>query len=153
MSHPPWPGSAPQALHPRVEHGSAPGKRCAPNLPGSLTRSLSRRLGVDATTAMRIALLYGDMEWLANGASQVRYSASDYARRQGLHRHTVASDLRRLAEIQAIQVSTDSCSAPWIHLHGLHETDPVDLDASPVDTSAIPLSMSATPPCRWERQH
>jgi hypothetical protein len=44
-------------------------KRCAPNLPGSLTRSLSRRLGVDATTAMRIALLYGDMEWLAGGAS------------------------------------------------------------------------------------
>ena len=30
---------------------------------------------------MRIALLYGDIEWLAAGAAELRYSASDYARR------------------------------------------------------------------------
>ena len=70
----------------------ASGPRTVPNLPGALTRQLSSRLGVDATTAMRVALLYGDIEWLAGGEVSVRYSASDYARRQGLHRHTVMAD-------------------------------------------------------------
>jgi hypothetical protein len=134
-------------------------KRCAPNLPGSLTRSLSRRLGVDATTAMRVALLYGDMEWLAGGGTQLRYSASDYARRQGLHRHTVAADLRRLVEIRAIQITHDSCNAACIQLQGLdvveaamQEASPVELIDTPVDANATPLSLPSTPPCRYEHQ-
>jgi hypothetical protein len=127
-------------------------RRCAPNLPGSLTRSLSKRLGVDATTAMRIALLYGDMEWLAGGDSQLRYSASDYGRRQGLHRHTVASDLRRLQDIRAIHITQDSCSASWIQLLGLDEMHPVEQINTPVDDSAMPLSIPTTSPCRFEHQ-
>ncbi|MFN9547740.1 MAG: hypothetical protein ACK6AD_11845, partial [Cyanobacteriota bacterium] len=102
---------------------SAPGKRCAPNLPGSLTRSLSCRLRVDATTAMRVALLYGDMEWLASGASQVRYSASDYARRQGMHRNTIHADIKRLAAIGAIRLDCDRANSITVDLLGLFPTE------------------------------
>jgi hypothetical protein len=109
-------------------------------------------LGVDATTAMRIALLYGDMEWLAGGGSQLRYSASDYGRRQGLHRHTVSSDLRRLQDIRAIHITQDSCSASWIQLLGLDEMHPVEQINTPVDDSAMPLSIPTTSPCRFEHQ-
>ena len=41
-------------------------------MPGTITRGLSALLGVDASTAMRIALLYGDIEWLAAGAAAPR---------------------------------------------------------------------------------
>lgn len=94
-------------------------RRWAPNIPGSLTRSLSRCLGVDACAAMRIALLYGDMEWRAGGAALLHYSASDYARRQGLHRQTVHADIRRLQSIGAITVSYDRCRQAVLELHGL----------------------------------
>ena len=100
-------------------------------MPGSLTRSLSRRLGVDATTAMRIALLYGDMEWCAAGASQVRYSARDYARRQGLSRNTVLADLQRLQRIGAVSLQMEACAALALYgLHGLHadQQDPAVAD-------------------------
>jgi hypothetical protein len=94
-------------------------RRWAPNIPGSLTRSLSRALGVDAISAMRIALLYGDIEWQAGGAALLRYSGSDYARRQGLHRQTVHADIRRLQDIGAITVSYDRCRQAVLELHGL----------------------------------
>ena len=160
MSHPPWPGSEHQAFHSRVEHCSAPGKRCAPNLPGSLTRSLSRRLGVDATTAMRVALLYGDMEWLAGGDSQVRYSASDYARRQGMHRNTIHADIKRLVAIGAIRLDCDRANSITVDLLGLFPTEqeiealalPSGNPCSPEQqalppSTASPLPFGAATPC------
>jgi hypothetical protein len=104
---------------PLATAAATPAKRWAPNIPGSLTRALCRRFGVDGLTAMRIALLYGDMEWLAAGATSLRYSASDYARRQAVHRHTVHADLRRLEAIGAIGVSYDHCNGAVLQLHGL----------------------------------
>ena len=53
------------AAPPVVPAGRWSSGRTVPNLPGALTRQLSARLGVDATAAMRIALLYGDIEWQA----------------------------------------------------------------------------------------
>lgn len=93
--------------------------RTVPNLPGSLIRQLARRLNTTATTAMRVALLYGDIEWKAAGDPQLSYSASDYGRRQGLHRHTVQADLRRLVRLGAISVRYDSCNSAQLLLHGL----------------------------------
>ncbi|MEY4354709.1 MAG: hypothetical protein RLZZ609_2950 [Cyanobacteriota bacterium] len=68
---------------------------------------------------MRIALLYGDMEWLAGGLGQLRYSASDYGCRQGLQRNTVHADLRRLAAIGAIRLYCDQANSASIDLLGL----------------------------------
>ena len=104
---------------PPANGSGKPCRRWAPNIPGSLTRSLSRALGVDAISAMRIALLYGDIEWQAGGAALVHYSGSDYARRQGLHRQTVHADIRRLQDIGAITVSYDRCRQAVLELHGL----------------------------------
>ena len=53
-------------------------RRWAPNIPGTLIRALSQRLGVDGIAAMRIALLYGDIEWQAAPASELRYSARSF---------------------------------------------------------------------------
>lgn len=108
---------------PPANGSGKPCRRWAPNIPGSLTRSLSRALGVDAISAMRIALLYGDIEWHAGGAALLRYSGSDYARRQGLHRQTVHADIRRLQAIGAITVSYDRCRQAVLELHGLGRLD------------------------------
>lgn len=114
-------------------------RRCVPNLPGSLTRSLSKRLGVDATTAMRIALLYGDMEWLAAGASQVRYSARDYARRQGLSRNTVLADLHRLQRLGSLSLLVESSVALTLYgLNGLHPDGQDDAFAAGNDATDLP---------------
>lgn len=108
---------------PPANGAAKPCRRWAPNIPGSLTRALSRALGVDAISAMRIALLYGDIEWHAGGAALVHYSGSDYARRQGLHRQTVHADIRRLQDIGAITVSYDRCRQAVLELHGLGRLD------------------------------
>ncbi|MFM7548984.1 MAG: hypothetical protein ACKO8I_08935, partial [Cyanobacteriota bacterium] len=128
MAQTPWLGPEAPPPHSTAEQSPPHVRRCAPNLPGSLTRSLSRRLGVDATTAMRIALLYGDMEWLASGASQVRYSARDYARRQGLSRNTVLADLHRLQRLGALSLQME-CSVA-LALYGLHGLYPDHQDGA-----------------------
>ena len=68
-------------------------RRTVPNLPGALIHHLRCSLAIDPTTAMRVALLYGDMEWQADGARELRWSARDYARRHGFSRNTVRADL------------------------------------------------------------
>ena len=61
MNHPqgpipvPIPSGATTAGLPRAAGAGV--ARTVPNLPGALTRQLSARLRIDATTAMRIALL------------------------------------------------------------------------------------------------
>jgi hypothetical protein len=153
-------------------------RRWAPNIPGTLIRALSQRLGVDGIAAMRIALLYGDIEWQAAPASELRYSASDYARRMGIHRQTVQADLRRLEAIGAIGIDQDPSHGAVLQLHGLgclsaepcrseHQPcrshrQPCRSDRHPpcrsehhppVDGVDNPLSMASTTPCRWDRQH
>jgi hypothetical protein len=98
---------------------------------------------------MRIALLYGDMEWLAAGATSLRYSASDYARRQAVHRHTVHADLRRLEAIGAIGVSYDHCNGAVLQLHGLGclGDSNLNLDGPPPTPRRCERQ-----PRRWERQ-
>jgi hypothetical protein len=119
-------------------------------MPGTITRGLSALLGVDAPTAMRIALLYGDIEWLAAGAGELRYSASDYARRQGMHRNTVHADLHRLAAIGAIQLGCDRANSATIVLRGL--LPPASVAASHVDQSSDPCPAEQQPPCLPEQQ-
>ena len=61
------------------------------------------------------------MEWLACGAGQVRYSARDYARRQGLSRNTVLADLHRLQALGALSLLVESSVALTLYgLHGLY---------------------------------
>jgi hypothetical protein len=110
--------------------------RTVPNLPGSLVRHLSRRLSVSPTVAIRLALLYGDIEWLAAGQSQLRYSASDYARRMGFHRNTVHADLQQLRSLGAIAISADRANTVTLQLLGLHTaigniSDLADADSNP----------------------
>ena len=91
---------------------------------------------------MRIALLYGDIEWLAAGAAELRYSASDYARRQGMHRNTVHADLRRLAAMGAIRLDCDRANTATIVLLGL-------LPPCSATVSAVAPSHN---PCCFEQQ-
>ena len=128
--------SCPAAVAPR---------RWAPNIPGTLIRALSQRLGVDGIAAMRIALLYGDIEWQAAPASELRYSASDYARRMGIHRQTVQADLRRLEAIGAIGIDQDPSHGAVLQLHGLG-----CLSAEPCRSEHQPCRSDRHPPCRSE---
>ena len=119
-----------------------------PNLPGALTRQLSARLGVDATAAMRIALLYGDIEWQAAGEPTVRYSARDYARRQGFHPHTVQADLRRLIAIGALEARYDVHHGATLSLCGL-----LDATADPPRACGpLPRRSWSMPAPRWRRR-
>ncbi len=101
-----------------------------PNLPGALIRRLSQRLGVSPTIAMRVALLYGDIEWRAGKGGQLAYSARDYARRTGLHPHTVQADLRHLIVIGAIEADYNPTHAATLQLRGLLPQLPSDGSAA-----------------------
>jgi len=94
-------------------------KRTVPNLPATLTHHLRRSLAIDPTTAMRVALLYGDLEWQAEGAAELRWSARDYARRQGFSRNTVRGDLERLQRLGAISFQSEGADGTTYRLHGL----------------------------------
>jgi hypothetical protein len=94
-------------------------KRTVPNLPGALIHHLRRSLAIDPTTAMRVALLYGDLEWQAEGASELRWSARDYARRHGFSRNTVRADLERLERHGAIGIQPDGSESCMYRLYGL----------------------------------
>jgi hypothetical protein len=123
-------------------------RRWAPNIPGTLIRALSQRLGVDGIAAMRIALLYGDIEWQAAPASELRYSASDYARRMGIHRQTVQADLRRLEAIGAIGIDQDPSHGAVLQLHGLGCLGAQG--AEPCRSHRQPCRSDRHPPCRSE---
>lgn len=104
--------------------------RTVPNLPGALVRRLSEQLAISPTVAMRVALLYGDIEWQAAGANELQYSARDYARRTGLHPHTVQADLRHLIAAGAIEASYTHTHAATLQLRGL-AADPAANDQPP----------------------
>jgi hypothetical protein len=145
MSRPiPLPSNQPVASRTNSPAAVAP-RRWAPNIPGTLIRALSQRLGVDGIAAMRIALLYGDIEWQAASASELRYSASDYARWMGIHRHTVQADLRRLEAIGAIGIDQDPSHGALLQLHGLG-----CLSAEPCRSEHQPCRSNRHPPCRSE---
>jgi len=135
-----------------------------PNFPGALLRGIQARLGVSPNVALRVAALYGDIEWRAAGAPQLHYSASDYARRMGFHRHTVHTDFALLVAIGAISVSYDQQHHPIVRLHGLTKALPpadagIDEGDSPlsiptptpVDSIDTPLSLPSTSPCRSDQ--
>lgn len=122
--------------------------RSIPNLPGTLLRRLSQRLGISPTIAMRVALLYGDIEWQAAGALQLRWSASDYARRMGFHRHTVHADFGYLLSLAAVAVHYDARHQPVLQLLGLLPA----LQSVPDEAVDTPLSMPSPSPCRSFRQ-
>ncbi len=98
---------------------------------------------------MRIALLYGDIEWLAAGAAELRYSASDYARRQGMHRNTVHADLRRLAAMGAIRLDCDRANTATIGLRGL--LPPCGATVSAVNLSHNSCLLQQQAPCLLEQ--
>jgi hypothetical protein len=98
-------------------------KRTVPNLPGALIHHLRRSLSIDPTTAMRVALLYGALEWQADGASELRWSARDYARRHGFSRNTVRADLERLQRHGAISIHPDGSESCTYRLHGLGSSE------------------------------
>ncbi|MCS5700779.1 hypothetical protein NZK32_17190 [Cyanobium sp. FGCU-52] len=98
-------------------------KRTVPNLPGALIHHLRRSLSIDPTTAMRVALLYGDLEWQAEGASELRWSARDYARRHGFSRNTVRADLERLEHHGAISIHPDGSESCIYRLYGLGSSE------------------------------
>jgi hypothetical protein len=129
--------------------GSGAVVRTVPNLPGALVRRLSERLAVSPTVAMRVALLYGDIEWQAGGHSQLRYSASDYARRMGFHRNTVHGDLQRLRSLGAIGISCDRANTVTLQLLGL--LNPPASHPPLADASGNPAS-SASNPCPAQQQ-
>ena len=110
--------------------GPAAAGRTVPNLPGALVRRLSEQLAISPTVAMRVALLYGDIEWQAAGANELQYSARDYARRTGLHPHTVQADLRHLIAAGAIEASYTHTHAATLQLRGL-AADPAANDQPP----------------------
>jgi hypothetical protein len=138
-------------------HSSSAGPaagRTVPNLPGALVRHLSRRLAVSPTVAIRLALLYGDIEWQAAGQSHLRYSASDYARRMGFHRNTVHADLQQLRSLGAITITADRANSVTLHLLGLHASIGGISDLADADSNPCPLqqqdpclSRAATPCC------
>ena len=140
----PLPFNQPVASRTNSPAAVAP-RRWAPNIPGTLIRALSQRLGVDGIAAMRIALLYGDIEWQAAPASELRYSASDYARRMGIHRQTVQADLRRLEAIGAIRIEHEPSHGAVLQLHGLG-----CLSAEPCRSEHQPCRSDRHPPCRSE---
>jgi len=103
----------------RFHTASTGAARTVPNLPGALIRRLSEQLAISPTIAMRVALLYGDIEWQAGGANELQYSARDYARRTGLHPHTVQADLRHLIAAGAIEAAYTHTHAATLRLRGL----------------------------------
>jgi len=119
-------------------------RRCAPNLPGSLTRSLSKRLGVRGFTARRVALLYGDMEWRAGGKPSVRYCIRDYARRQGVCRNTTRDDLRRLLSLGAISLLETGDYGGTYWLHGLGWPEGAD-ESGTDDDLRVGVGQNVTP--------
>ena len=144
--------------------GPAAAGRTVPNFPGALLRGIQARLGVSPNVALRLSALYGDIEWRAAGAPQLRYSASDYARRMGFHRHTVHTDFALLVAIGAVSVSYDQQHHPIVRLHGLTKALPpadagIDEGDSPlsiptptpVDSIDTPLSLPSTSPCRSDQ--
>ena len=139
--------------------GPAAAGRTVPNFPGALLRGIQARLGVSPNVALRVGALYGDIEWRAAGAPQLRYSASDYARRMGFHRHTVHTDFALLVAIGAVSISYDQQHHPIVRLHGLTKAlppaagdgddSPLSIDSTaPVDAIDPPLSLPSTSPCR-----
>jgi hypothetical protein len=124
--------------------------RTVPNLPGALVRRLSEQLAISPTVAMRVALLYGDIEWQAAGLLQLRYSASDYARRMGFHRNTVHGDLQRLRTLGAIAISSDRANTITLQLLGLHLA--TGSTASLAEAGSNPCPPEQQPPCRSEQQ-
>ena len=144
-----------RALAARVKRVAvAAPRRWAPNIPGTLIRALSLRLGVDGIAAMRIALLYGDIEWHAASASELCYSASDYARRMGIHRHTVQADLRRLDAIGAISLQQAPSHGVLLQLHGLgclSTAGTTELSAAPPG-SMLQGNVDQPAPCRSQHQ-
>ena len=150
----PLPSNQPVASRTSSPAAVAP-RRWAPNIPGTLIRALSQRLGVDGIAAMRIALLYGDIEWQAASSGELRYSASDYARRMGIHRQTVQSDLRRLAAIGAIGIEQDPSHGAVLQLHGLgclsaQGAEPCRSEHQPCRSHRQPCRSDRHPPCRSE---
>jgi len=147
----PLPSNQPVASRTNSPSAVAP-RRWAPNIPGTLIRALSQRLGVDGIAAMRIALLYGDIEWQAAPASELRYSASDYARRMGIHRHTVQADLRRLEAIGAIRIEHEPSHGAVLQLHGLGclSAEPCRSEHQPCRSHRQPCRPDRHPPCRSE---
>jgi DNA-binding CsgD family transcriptional regulator len=143
----PLPSNQPVASRTNSPAAVAP-RRWAPNIPGTLIRALSQRLGVDGIAAMRIALLYGDIEWQAASGGELRYSASDYARRMGIHRHTVQADLRRLEAIGAIGIDQDPSHGAVLQLHGLGCLSAQG--AEPCRSEHQPCRPDRHPPCRSE---
>jgi hypothetical protein len=121
-----------------------------PNLPGSLVRHLSRRLSVSPTVAIRLALLYGDIEWQAAGLVQLRYSASDYARRMGFHRNTVHADLQQLRSLGAIAISADRANTVTLQLLGLHTAIGTISDLADADSNPCPPQQQD--PCLSQQQ-
>jgi hypothetical protein len=124
--------------------------RTVPNLPGALVRHLSRRLAVSPTVAIRLALLYGDIEWQAAGQSHLRYSASDYARRMGFHRNTVHADLQQLRSLGAITITADRANSVTLHLLGLHASIGGMSDLADADSNPCPLQQQD--PCLSQQQ-
>ena len=155
MSRPiPLPYNQPVASRTSSPAAVAP-RRWAPNIPGTLIRALSQRLGVDGIASMRIALLYGDIEWQAAPASELRYSASDYARRMGIHRQTVQADLRRLEAIGAIRIEQEPSHGAVLQLHGLgclsaQGAEPCRSEHQPCRSHRQPCRSDRHPPCRSE---
>ncbi len=147
----PLPSNQPVASRTNSPAAVAP-RRWAPNIPGTLIRALSQRLGVDGIAAMRIALLYGDIEWQASPASELRYSASDYARRMGIHRQTVQADLRRLEAIGAIRIEHEPSHGAVLQLHGLGclSAEPCRSEHQPCRSHRQPCRPDRHPPCRSE---
>ena len=150
----PLPSNQPVASRTNSPSAVAP-RRWAPNIPGTLIRALSQRLGVDGIAAMRIALLYGDIEWQAASSGELRYSASDYARRMGIHRQTVQADLRRLEAIGAIGIDPDPSHGAVLQLHGLgclstQGAEPCRSEHQPCRSHRQPCRPDRHPPCRSE---
>jgi hypothetical protein len=123
-------------------------KRTVPNLPGAVIHHLRRSLAIDPTTAMRVALLYGDLEWQADGASELRWSARDYARRHGFSRNTVRADLERLQRHGAISILPDGSESCIYRLYGLGagSTDEPPFASDPGSIPKPPGSHAEPPP-------
>jgi hypothetical protein len=142
-------------------------KRTVPNLPAALTHHLRRSLAIDPTTAMRVALLYGDLEWQAEGSAEVRWSARDYARRHGFSRNTVRADLERLQRLGAISFQADGADGTTYRLHGLgvpaagggspveppEGSDPGSILEPPGSLSEPPPGSPAEPPLAHALSH
>ena len=130
--------------------GPPPACRTVPNFRGALLRGIQARLGVSPNVALRLAALYGDIEWLAAGQPQLRYSASDYARRMGFHRNTVHADLQQLRSLGAIAISADRANTVTLQLLGLHTAIGTISDLADADSNPCPPQQQD--PCLSQQQ-